>query len=172
MSSTNRGAQRHADDFYVTPKWCTESLLPLIDWTQIKTFHEPCKGSGAIYNRIQLDDENKYWSEIRCGRDYLNVDHEQVDIIITNPPYKLAREFIEKALGHGKTVIMLLRLNFLESQGRYEFWQANPPSHIITLSKRPSFTNKGTDSTGYAWFCWGGENVIKGHALQWIRESV
>ncbi|MCU7837622.1 MAG: hypothetical protein KZQ83_20580 [gamma proteobacterium symbiont of Taylorina sp.] len=168
MSATNRGGKRIEQDFYKTPAWCTKSLLPLISWDAVDSFYEPCAGDGAIYDLIPMD--NKDWSEIQQGRDYLENNHKPVDLIITNPPYRLAQEFIIKALTHGKTVIMLLRLNFLESQARYEFWQANPPSHIITLSKRPSFTGKGSDSTGYAWFVWGGIGVVKGHTLQWIKE--
>ena len=42
----------------------------------------------------------------------------------------------------------------LKSKARYEFWQENPLSRLYTLSKRPSFTGKGTDATSYSWFMW------------------
>jgi hypothetical protein len=167
MSSTNRGTKRNKNDFYPTPKWCTQELLALIDWSSVGSYYEPCLGDGAIYDLIPL--KNKDWSEIQKGRDYLNTCHQKVDLIITNPPYSNALNFIRVALSHSKTVIMLLRLNFLESQSRYDFWKSNPPSHLIILLKRPSFTGKGTDSTAYAWVVWSGDGVINGPSLQWIK---
>ena len=30
----------------------------------------------------------------------------------------------------------------------------NSPTSLFVLSKRPSFTGKGTDATDYAWYVW------------------
>jgi len=84
-----------------------------------------------------------------------------LDLIITNPPFKIALEFLEKSLTESKTVIYLLRLNFLGTLKRKEFWNANQPTHLFTLAKRPSFTGKGTDATEYAWFVWDRGNFMK-----------
>ena len=57
--------------------------------------------------------------------------------IITNPPYKYAKEFIYKALElipTGNKVAMFLRVQFLESKGRYELWKSNPPKKILVFS--------------------------------------
>lgn len=79
------------------------------------------------------------------------------DVIIGNPPFSLAQEFVEKSLGllddHG-VLVFLLRTSLLESQKRYAFWQKHPLSGLLVLSNRPSFTGKGTDATSYAWFIW------------------
>jgi len=169
MSATNRGSERNASDFYPTPSWCTKKLLEKLILNNVQSFYEPCKGDGAIYDIVPI--ANKDWSEIQLGRDYLIGEHKSVDLIITNPPYSLAIEFIEKALTHSKAVVMLLRLNYLESQKRFNFWQANPPSHLITLSKRPSFTGKGTDATGYAWVVWNGEGIVNAPTFSWIKQG-
>ena len=74
-----------------------------------------------------------------------------------NPPYSSAKEFVEKSLkllNKDGVLIFLLRTAFLESKSRYEFWQQNPISGLYVLSKRPSFTGKGTDATSYSWFIW------------------
>ena len=79
------------------------------------------------------------------------------DIIIGNPPYSLAIEFVKKSLellNDDGILIFLLRTAFLESKARYKFWQENPLTGLLTLSKRPSFTGKGTDATSYSWFIW------------------
>ena len=84
---------------------------------------------------------------------------EKFDYIIGNPPYSLAQEFLEKCFeiaSENTKIIMLLRTNFLESKKRYEFWQKHPVNGLYVLSKRPSFTGKGTDATSYSWFVWDG----------------
>jgi hypothetical protein len=67
-------------------------------------------------------------------------------------------EYIKKSLDIlpiGGKLALLLRLNFLESRERYDFWINYPAKHIYVLSERPCFIGtKGTDSIAYAWFVW------------------
>lgn len=76
-------------------------------------------------------------------------------------------EFLEKSMKivkkNGK-VIMLLRLGFLASEKRFNFMKENPPTDVLVLHKRPSFTGKGTDAQEYAWFVWD-----KGKKTQTIK---
>lgn len=154
MSSTNRGADRQPQDLYPTPALAIDALLGVMSIPADIEFHEPCRGGGAIYDRVQC--QHKTYCEISEGIDYLIYRQKRmVDLIITNPPFSLALEFLQKSLCESLTTCYLLRLNFLGSQKRKEFWQANRPSHVLVLSKRPCFTNDGkTDSIEYAWFCW------------------
>lgn len=153
MSSTNRGAERQPHDLYPTPAPPIDALLEVMYIPLDSVFHEPCKGAGAIYNRVPCRERSH--CEINEGSDYLeHIALWRYDLIITNPPFSLAMEFLQKSLQEADTVVYLLRLNFLGSQKRKAFWQANRPSHILVLSKRPSFTGGGTDSIEYAWFCW------------------
>ena len=76
---------------------------------------------------------------------------------MTNPPFNIAQQIIERALDdviEGGEVIMLLRLNFLGAQKRKQFWQDTPLKHVFVLSKRPCFINGKSDSIEYAWFVW------------------
>lgn len=160
MSSTNRGAIRSPRDFYATPHYTVASLLSVLDTQRLSkmTFGEPCRGTGAIADKISA--AHHHYAEISEGIDYL-ITPMAVDVIVTNPPFLLALEFLQKSLREAQTVIYLLRLNFLGSQARKEFWQCNRPSHVLVLSKRPSFIgNGGTDSTEYAWFCWDGMGLV------------
>jgi hypothetical protein len=78
-------------------------------------------------------------------------------MIIGNPPFSLAQEFLEKCFEIAKDdtyVVMLLRLAFLESRKRHKFWQENPLHKLYVLSERPSFINGKTDATAYGWFVW------------------
>lgn len=76
------------------------------------------------------------------------------EVIITNPPYSLAEEFVQQSLklcrGH---VAMLLRLAWLSSEARAPFMRAQAPD-VYVLPNRPSFTGGTTDSADYAWFVW------------------
>jgi len=159
MSSTNRGAIRSPRDFYATPHYTVASLLSVLDTERLSkmTFGEPCRGTGAIADKISA--AHHHYAEISEGIDYL-ITPMAADIIITNPPFSLALEFLQKSLREAQTVIYLLRLNFLGSQARHEFWKRNRPSHVLVLSKRPSFCGGGSDSTEYAWFCWDGLGLV------------
>lgn len=160
MSATNRNDKnRNPFDFYPTPDEPIDKILKEIDFAKIETFIEPCLGTGVIYNKIPKHIKKNY-AEIQKGKDYLEMSFKS-DIQITNPPFSMALDFLEKSLSEADTVVYLLRLNFLGSQKRKPFWQKNPPSHVFVLSKRPSFTGKGTDATEYAWFVWDRKNVVK-----------
>lgn len=160
MSATNRGANRRPNDFYQTPDYTIESLFKVLDFNNIKSFFEPCKGVGNIYNEVDVP--YKDYCELLENRDYLTAAlNNRYDLIITNPPFTYAKEFVEKSLNEADSVWYLLRLNFLESKERYDWWQDKNPTHLLTLSARPSFTGKGTDATGYAWFGWDYNNTCK-----------
>jgi hypothetical protein len=160
MSATNRGTVRNKNDFYPTPEYTIDSLLNVLNLHNNITFHEPCKGNGIIYNKINTP--FKSYCELEEGIDYLITDNkEKFDLIITNPPFSLAKEFINKSLNEANSIWYLLRLNFLGSQTRKDWWKDKMPTHLLVLSKRPSFTNKGTDATEYAWFGWDKINICK-----------
>jgi len=174
MSATNRGSERRKDDFYETPDYTVKSLL---DNHTIKYPALECScGRGAILKH--LDRELSDGCDINpdfnpdVTDDYLTqVLVRKYNTVITNPPYVLAQEFVQKALKDVEMdgeVIMLLRLNFLESIKRQSFWKTNPPSHIYVMAKRPSFTGKGTDATGYAWFVWTKGNVSGNVKMGWV----
>lgn len=156
MSATGRGSKRHAGDFYATPEWCTEAIMRQLVVPEGSSVLEPCAGDGAIWDVLErfFHEANMNWFEIERGQDFLNGLHgnERYDFVVTNPPFSLAQEFIEKSLDLANCVIMLLRLNFLASSKRKEFWERHPPTAIHVLTKRPSFTGNGTDACDYAWF--------------------
>lgn len=163
MSSTNRGTIRQVNDHYDTPAYTTMALLDnhIIKYPVL----EPCAGNMAIINL--LNSANVCTNDINPGSpavtnlDYLDTSYtgwvNQYKTIITNPPFNLALDIIKKAMGDvvdGGQVIMLLRVNFLGSQKRYDFWQKYPPKIIYVLSRRPKFINNKSDSIEYAWFVW------------------
>lgn len=173
MSATNRGTVRSERDRYPTPPAATRVLLNLIDWSRVRSFGEPCIGSGAIWHEVAPfihPDASCFFCEIDHGTDYFKFPWSSLDLIITNPPYALAHRFLEKSLSEAACVCYLLRLNILgggglrgriENRARKAFFQRNPPTHLFVLSERPSFTVGGTDATEYAWFCWDRADLIR-----------
>ena len=137
MSATNRGCERKAYDFYATPAETVRAFLANFDGISSgDRILEPSAGNGQIVKVLR---EGGY------------------DVIIGNPPYSLALDFINKSLEllhPGGLLIFLLRTNFLESEKRFKWWQEHPLSGLYTLHKRPSFTGRGTDATSYSWFVW------------------
>lgn len=177
MSATNRGSERKPHDFYATPVSCVENFLDNYDFP-IGRVLEPSAGNGNIIQAIRNKGFNNNITALEIRKEEIhNLDNisdrviiddflkwntdEKFEIIIGNPPYSLAREFMEKCFelsNENTVIIMLLRTAFLESKSRYEFWQEHPLSGLYVLSKRPSFTGKGTDATSYSWFVWDNRN--------------
>ena len=155
---------RKANDFYPTPKECYEKLP--IDWSQFKTALEPCKGDGRIVSFLENKGVVVDWCEIKEEKDFFDYNGE-VDLIFTNPPYSLAQKFIEHSMSCAPTIIMLLRINFLGTKKRFEFWQQFPPDGMFILSKRPSFMNNGKrEATEYAWYVWSDIKELQG--FHWV----
>lgn len=181
MSSTNRGARRDSQDFYPTPSWCVDRLLEEVD-PPGGTWLEPAAGRGDIVAAVSEKRCDVRWKLIeahrhdedraayrRLGvlardvhhRSFLDVApsdlKERIDVVITNPPFSLAMEFVTHAMTFKPGVIaMLLRLNFLATEGRAPFMRRHAPD-VFVLPNRPSFTGgRKTDSIEYAWFVWPG----------------
>ena len=185
--SAKHGKPKLTDESYLTPSWCIDSLLAEIELPGGRWL-EPCAGDGAIIRAVSAKRPDVTWAacEIRegCGKplraissveqlvigDFFEpesqralMDLGQFDVILTNPPFSLAGDFINACLPLAKLTVLLLRLNFLEGAERAPFWRVHAPD-VCVLSNRPSFTGKGTDATAYAWFVFrGGVERTHGH---------
>src|SRR5579875_2157299 len=152
----------------MTPSWAIEALLEYVDVNGLRVL-EPCAGDGVIVRALEAHGAIVTASDITEGVDFLTTDYpERFDYVITNPPYRLAQEFVTKAMDVADSVVMLLRLGFLAGQKRKAWWDEHRPTGIYILSRRPSFTGKGTDSADYAWVMWRSANE-KGSRLTTMR---
>lgn len=175
MSSTNRGNNRHASDYYVTP------IQPIVDFFKaaqedlgdlfVPTLPlDPCAGGDPKHDMSYPVAIHKVWPQLNTTTidirpdsratfigDYLQ--HKLTtphDFICSNPPFVLALEFIEKALAESSAwVAMLLRLNFFGTEKRQSFWQKHMPAMTYVHARRMSFTEDGkTDSIEYMHCLW------------------
>lgn len=169
---------RQKDDWYPTPHTAIKSLLDVEVFDPV--IWEPAAGDGAISKVLELacyevisQDLNDY-GYCPAGYDFLMATEREADCLVTNPPYKLAQQFIEHAIGLGvKKHAWLLRLSFLEGRGRFlELFDHYPPSRIHVFSKRLTIWRggekpAGTGTTAYAWFVWN-SNYNGVPQLGWI----
>lgn len=175
---------RQKDDFYKTSDFGTIALL---EKENVKgRVLEPACGDGAISRILEksdgvdsvtsIDIVDRGYGEVKDYFEYK--PKEKFDWVITNPPYKYGLEFVKKALKDVKNdgkVAMLLKLVFLESQKRYNFFQTHPPTRIHVFSKRLGIWKNGNEKRNsglvcYAWFIWEKGNK-KNPKLDWICES-
>jgi hypothetical protein len=84
-----------------------------------------------------------------------------INLVMGNPPYKYAEEFIRNSLTHlanNGYLLFLLRLDFLASEDRRkDLWKEFPPKSIHICSRRPSFNtpkDRKTDGNSYAIYLW------------------
>lgn len=100
-----------------------------------------------------------------------------VDYIIMNPPFSCIIPFTNHALSLAtKGVLMLGRLEFLESKKRYEeVFSIHPPTDVyvyvdrIACYKNGDFSEKPSFIQAYAWYYWDKENKSKETKVHWIR---
>lgn len=169
MSSTSRGGKRNESDYYPTPAWCVHRLLEKVNLPAGKWL-EPCAGHGDIIAAVNETRSDVIWTAnelrtdtealltpmaktVRIG-DYISWENPgHYDVEITNPPFSIAMDVIRKSLEVADWVVMLLRLNYLGTTDRNEFFKTTMPD-ISVIPERPSFDGKGTDSIEYAWFVW------------------
>lgn len=182
-------AQRHeaadsADDF-PTPPWATRALIEhVIGKNAVARLSclEPACGRGYMAKPLA-----EYFASVSASdafsygyapvRDFLSHPFEALshDWVITNPPFRLAEEFVQRSLFVArKGVAILARTVFLESVGRYEsIFRETPPTTFAQFCERVPMVKgrldaKASTATGYAWFVWEKEKLEMPPRLAWV----
>lgn len=178
----NQG-KRAEYDFYPTPPHAVEELLKREVFTG--NVWECACGDGAISEILKAKGLSVFSSDIvdrgygeNRKLDFLN-DSQTKGInahnIITNPPFKLAKEFVEKGLQIASNKVAILqRLAFLESKERYELFRTTPLKCIYVFSKRLKFYSNGiinrnnSGMLAFAWYIWEHGYQQKPY-INWIK---
>jgi hypothetical protein len=159
------------DDF-PTPPWATRALCDwMVDWVPYDTFdvcREPAANRGHMvkplseyFTKVVATDIHDYGAGYPV-RDYLFGPMPSLtNWTITNPPFRLAEEFIARALASSSDgVAVIVRSAFLESVGRWRnLFSVNPPTDILQFSERVvmhkgKLSEKGSTATAYCWLVW------------------
>lgn len=182
-ASSHSKDDRANDDYYCTPPQAVEELLKRESFCHYVL--EPAVGGGNIAAVLVAHDHKVQSMDIvdrgYAGtevRDFLSTTKDDLNFspdIITNPPYALAKEFVEHALDismDGVKVAMFLKIQFLESKKRYELFKKYPPKKIYVFVNRVNCGKNGvfgkeSSAVCYAWFVW--EKGYKGlPRVDWI----
>lgn len=177
---------REENDYYATDPRALELFLDKFyeDGERLcDNVWECACGEGHLSNVLHRYGYSVYSSDLvdrgygADVRDFLASRHNWCGDIVTNPPYKYAKEFVLQALNNvsnGNKVIFFLKCQFLEGQDRLKnIYKDNPPKYVYVHSSRQNCAkngdfNKYTSATlCYCWFVW--QKGFKGETiLRWI----
>lgn len=146
-----------SSDIFQTPKSAVDVILPFIPkhW---KIWECAC-GEGQIVRTLSDAGYHVIGTDIMGGFDFLSPlggVAQQFDCILTNPPYSVKDEWLERCYDIGKPFALLLPITALGEQNRVALYR----KHGIQIVLPPTRTNYGTPSgegSGAwfysAWFC-------------------
>lgn len=180
-----REAHDSLDDF-PTPPWATRALC---HWLSTNTEYylskcdcrEPAANRGHMvkpldeyFRTVDASDVHDYGAGYKV-EDYLFGPSSPIDFTITNPPFRLAEQFIEKALETSSCgVAMFVRSAFLEGVGRYNrLFSRVPPSFVLQFTERVvihkgKLSPDGSSATSYCWVIWDMLDECGKTQLDWI----
>jgi hypothetical protein len=175
FSCANRG-QRKKSDFYETPYSMTRRFLDSHTFTN--EVLEPACGSGAIVKVLQERGYDVTYYDVET--DFLKETRKWQNVV-TNPPFSLAHEFIEKCAEIcTEEFALLLPLSYLHGKKRYDDFFANNKiglNAINVFTRYPllgeSLREDGKYHTGmmvYAWFVFGKDYVAE-PVIRWIDNN-
>lgn len=171
----NRVEPGTSADFFPTPPWATRALVEHVlkhlrrdGQCKFQTAWEPACGHGHMAEPLGEYFKKVYASDLHpygygdAGVDFLTTKLDGFDWIITNPPFDdVTEKFVLRALELDVTgVAMFVRLQWLETTGRYErIFSKTPPSQVAIFSERVPIHKgrwdpEGDTLTAYIWLLW------------------
>ena len=168
-------------DFYPTRPEIVEALL------NVETFKdavwEPACGEGHIVRVLKSHGHVVFGSDLYPKKkaqlpvDFLDaVKPAMVHSIVTNPPFRLARQFVLQAIRLGISKhAWLLRLQFAEGAKRWqELFSKTPPARVWVFSSRVQINANYVGNSGgeicWAWWVW--ERGSKRTELKWFAPGL
>jgi hypothetical protein len=164
-------AKDSLDDF-PTPPWATRALLEHViergtDISSLSVLEPACgrghmaRALGEYFGRVHAADVHDYgYHEVGDFLSSIYAAHS-FDWVVTNPPFRLAEDFIHRALPLARRgVAVLVRTVFIESVGRYErLFLRTPARKVAQFVERVPMVKgrvdpKASTATGYAWIVW------------------
>lgn len=135
---------RHQNDFYPTPYSIITSLLHNLNWDDLNPW-EPCAGDGRFSDSIEQHfDVDVLSHDISTGHDFFAWQRALRPDIITNPPFKQIRPFIDHAFEIGvKRMALVCPERLWACKKGFEQKQRHNPSRFINLTWREDYLNKG-----------------------------
>ena len=179
---------RETNDYYATDPKSLRVFLDRLKQDNIElknNIWECACGEGHLSEVLVENGYNVYSTDLvdrGYGKpyvDFLKQTEKWNGDILTNPPYKYAKEFVEHSiylLDDGGKCIMFLKLQFLEGKARRKLFDEFPPKYIYVFSERQrcamngdfgKYSNNGQThgALAYCWYIWekgfNGEPIIR-----------
>lgn len=149
---------RPATDFYATPPDATLALLKYLNLPRHTRVWEPACGTNVMRNVLIEHFDSVIATDIETGHDFLTITRS-ADWIITNPPFILAGEFIERAaqLCPQGGFAFLFKSQFWHAAKRLSIFTAHRPAIVLPLTWRPDFlfgAKMGAPTMDVLWTVW------------------
>jgi predicted RNA methylase len=176
-------------DCYETPPVAVRALLDVEQLSGM--LWEPACGPGSIVTTLRAAGHHVVATDIESygcpdslgGVDFLKETSapKGAQTILTNPPFMHADAFVRHALTLVPRVIMLLRLAFLEGQGRSDILDSGQLARVYVFRNRLPMMHRANwdgpkidgGAIAYAWFIWdrshNGATELK--RLSWKPEA-
>ena len=134
---------RRAFDHYPTPVSIVQALAHHVSWGPC-TYWEPCNGDGALSSVLDSAGYMSIRSDVQNGRDFFDFKGPLDETIITNPPFKLIRQFIDRAfeLGVRRMALVCPERLWACQKGREQFLR-HRPSQFINMDWREDYLGRG-----------------------------
>ena len=169
--NTKRDKSKDYSDLYNTPEIALDKLMDFANLDKYQNILEPCNGIGKISKYLKSLGYNVYTNELyehnniitNFKDDFLapledvNFNLVNYDVIVTNPPYKLAKEFVLRGFEVAREQYLLLRLSFLEGQKRYqELFSKKHLKGVYIFTARISCSEgiEETPTANSVTYCW------------------
>jgi hypothetical protein len=181
----NRSEPHDSFDHFPTPPWATRALCEHVIGLAGHLVWEPACGTGIMSSplseyalAVASSDVHEYgWGHIQHDflLPFLPDGIGATEWIVTNPPFRLAVDFVERGLNiasHG--VAVLVRSVWAEGCDRYHrLFSTRPPTVIAQFAERVPMTKGRWDpeadaATSYAWFVWSFRVERKETRFMWI----
>lgn len=173
----NRVEAHDSLDDFPTPPWATRALCEFMIAEDLDSFTMSCREPAAnrghmvaplreYFASVEASDVHDYGAGFPVA-DYLwGPLPAAVDWTITNPPFRLAEQFIERAIDTSRVgVAMIVRAAFLEGVGRFErLFSKHQPAHVLQFTERVvmhkgKLSANGSTATAYCWIVWRASSV-------------
>jgi hypothetical protein len=180
-------------DYFPTPPWATRALCeflsdqlgggtPLADlvcWEPACGELHMARPLGEYFGEVIATDVHRYGDDhdlfdFTLAKFERRQEQGAPDFVITNPPFRLAAEFIAAAATVARRgFAMLLRSAILEGRERYEtLFSKMPPTFVLQFVERVAMLEGKLDrdassATAYCWLVWLNDSEPDTH-LRWI----
>ncbi len=140
---------RKANDYYPTPQSFVDALIHNLQWhyTDEEHYWEPCSGDGRIVKALKKSGRNNViGTDIQNGeeQDFFKYKTALAPNIITNPPFKVIRPFIDHAFEIGVwRMILFCNERLFACKKGYNQFKHHRPSRFINLTWREDYLGKG-----------------------------